>query len=356
MKIGIDIRSTLKQKTGIGQYTLNLINSLAKIDTVNKYLLYSKKKVIDRRRKLPQIPGVNFHHRVDYFSLGPEKLLKDADIFHSSSFDFKKPKHARLVLTIHDVIHKVFPTVHTKETIESTDRQLKEILSEVSMIITDSQTTKDDFLKWFFFNAAKIKVVYPGVSTWFYPEAVEKEPLLLFVGTIEPRKNLKNLIRAFYLLKKEHLLPHKLVIIGMKGWMYEEVFKLVDELNLGQEIIFKDYVANEQLRYWYAKSEVFVYPSLYEGFGFPIVEAFACGVPVVTSNTSSCAEIARGAALLVDPQNFGELSDAILRIIKNPDLKKDLISKGLERAMRFSWSKAASEVLTVFREAYVNEG
>lgn len=351
MNIGIDIRPTLKQRTGIGQYTLNLINALAKIDKENRYLLYSKKRLIDRKRKLPKIPGVNFQHRVDYFSFGPERMLKDADIFHASSFDLKKPKHAKLVLTIHDVIHKVYPTVHTPETIASTDRQLKEILPQTSMIITDSQTTKDDFLKWFFFKADRIKVIYPGVNPWFYPEDTGKEKWLLFVGTIEPRKNLKNLIRAFYLLKREHQLPHKLVVLGMKGWMFEDIFKLVGELKLGDDIVFKDYIANEDLRPWYNQAEVFIYPSFYEGFGFPVVEAFACGVPVVTSNTSSCAEIAKGAALLVDPQNFGELSEAILRIVKDEDLKRELIAKGLDRARQFSWEKTARQILSVFLEA-----
>ena len=356
MKIGIDIRSTLKRKTGIGQYTLNLINNLAKIDPVNKYLLYSRKKIIDRKRKLPQIPGENFHHRVDYFSFGAEKMLKDAEIFHSSSYDQRKPKHAKFVLTIHDVIHKVYPTVHAPETIASIDRQLQEILQQAAMIITDSQTTKDDFLKWFFFKPERIRVVYPGVNRWFYPGTSAKEQYILFVGTIEPRKNLKNLVRAFYLLKKEHLLPHKLIIIGMKGWMFEEVFKLVEELKLSSEIVFKDYVSDEELRNWYTRAEVFVYPSLYEGFGFPIVEAFASGVPVVTSNTSACAEVARGAALLVDPQNFGELSNAILRVIKNEDLRSELIMEGLERARQFSWDRAAAQVLSIFREVYASEG
>ncbi|MDP3143755.1 MAG: glycosyltransferase family 1 protein, partial [Candidatus Omnitrophota bacterium] len=306
--------------------------------------------------KLPTIPGVNFHHRVDYFSFGPEKLLKDAEIFHTSSYDLAKPKHAKLVLTVHDVIHKVYPAAHSKETIENIDRMLKAILPQTSMIITDSQTTKDDFLKWFFFKPDKIKVVYPGVSGWFCPqEGQEKEPYLLFVGTIEPRKNIKNLIRAFYLLKKEHFLPHKLIIIGMKGWMFEDVFKLVEELKMGQEIIFKDYVPFEELRFWYSGAEVFIYPSLYEGFGFPIVEAFACGTPVVTSNTSSCAEIGRGAALLVDPQNFGDLSSAILRIIKNTDLKNEMVAKGLDRARQFSWAKTANGILSIFNQVYTNE-
>ncbi len=350
MKIGIDIRSTLKQKTGIGWYTLNLINNLARIDTLNRYFLYSKKKIIDRKRKLPKIPGKNFHHRVDHFSFGADKLLKDVDIFHSSSYDLKKPKHAKLVLTVHDVIHKVYPAAHSRQTIDYIDRQLHDILPQTSMIIADSQITKDDFLKWFSFKPDRIRVVYPGVNNWPLPRNQQGGQYFLFVGTIEPRKNIQNLIRAFYILKKEHLLPHRLVIVGMKGWMFEGVFKLVEELKLEKEIIFKDYVCEEELKNWYARAEVFIYPSFYEGFGFPIVEAFVSGLPVVTSNTSSCAEIAGSAAILVDPQNFEEISNAILRIVKNDNLKNELAARGIERAKQFSWEKTASEVLSIFRE------
>lgn len=350
MKIGIDIRSTLKQKTGIGQYTFNLINNLAEIDSLNKYYLYSRKKIIDRKRKLPKIPGKNFHHRVDYFSFGPEKMLKDVDIFHSSSYDLNKPKHAKLVLTIHDVIHKIYPQAFNPETVEFIDKQLKRIISYVSWVIADSLTTKEDFLKWFSFDGDKIKVVYPGVDKWFSPSEQERERCILFVGTLEPRKNVANLVRAFHIIKKEQHLPHKLIIIGMKGWMYEDIFKLVDKLGLSAEIVFKDYVPEEELRSWYRRSEVFVYPSLYEGFGLPIVEAFACGTPVVTSNTSSCAEIARGAALLVNPNNFEEISDAILSIIRDKNLCRNLIQKGSERAKQFSWRRTASEILSIFQE------
>ena len=350
MKIGLDIRSTLKKKTGIGNYTLNLIENLARIDHTNKYFLYSKKKIIDRKRKLPKIPGKNFHHRVDYFSFGPEGMLKEVDIFHTSSYDLKKPKHAKLVLTVHDVIHKAFPAAHAPETVELVDRQLKEILPQASLIMADSETTKVDFLKWYPFEENRIRVVYSGVSNWFKPTGQNKEPYFVFVGTIEPRKNIVNLIRAFNILKKEHRLKHKLIIIGMKGWMYEEVFKSVEDLNISMDVIFKDYVNAEELRVWYNKAEVFIYPSLYEGFGLPILEAFACGAPVVTSNTSSCAEIAEGAALLVDPQNVNEISSAILRLSQNQALRNELISKGLERAKQFSWEKTASQVLSIFKE------
>ncbi|MDP2939862.1 MAG: glycosyltransferase family 1 protein [Candidatus Omnitrophota bacterium] len=351
MKIGIDIRSTLKQRTGIGQYILSLINHLAKIDLENKYFLYSKKKIIDRKRKLPKLPGQNFSHRIDYFSFGPDKLLKDVDIYHTSSFDLKPPQRCQLVLTVQDVINKAYPKGHTQDTIKTIDRQLKEVLPLAKRIVVDSECTKRDLLKWYPVDERIVRIVYPGVNPWFSWQDVKKQDIILFVGTIEPRKNIENLIRAFDILKKQYHIAHKLMIIGMKGWMCEGVFSLVKELKLTQEVIFKDFIANENLAAWYSQAQVFVYPSFYEGFGFPIVEAFASGVPVVTSNVSSCQEIAGEAALLVDPQSVEQLKDAILRLLEDKSLRESLINKGFVRAKSFSWERAAKEVFSVYKEA-----
>lgn len=352
MRIGIDIRSTLKQRTGGGQYILNLINHLAKCDTSSKYFLYSRKKIIDRKRKLPKIPGKNFHHRVDYFSFGPERILKDIDIFHTPSFDLFPPRKPRFILTVHDVINKAFPAGHREETLLTIDRQLSGVLSLADRIIVDSECTKNDLLRWYKVKENILRVIYPGVSPWFSPKKTEKQDIILFVGTIEPRKNIPNLIRAFDMLRREHNVKYKLIIIGMKGWMSEGVFKLVDELKLNNEVVFKGFVSDEDLALWYSRAKVFVYPSFYEGFGFPIVEAFACGVPVVTSNVSSCQEIAGDAALLVDPKSAEQLKQALLRLINDENLREQMIKNGFERVKLFSWERAAKEVFSVYSEAY----
>jgi len=352
MRIGIDIRSTLKKRTGIGQYTLNLINNLAKVDQRNKYFLYSKKRLFDIKRKLPKLSGRNFSHRVDYFSKGPERIMKKIDIFHSSSFDLIKPKDSKLVLTVHDVIIKSYPQGHAKETIESVDRQLKNILGQVNAIIADSDSTKNDLLKWYDIDANLIHVVYPGVNEWFYPEVNTNKKYLLFVGTIEPRKNIEALIKAFSILKRDFAIDKQLVIIGMKGWMYDSVFKLVDGLDLKSDIVFKGYIPNKELRPWYNGALVFIYPSFYEGFGFPIAEAFRCGAPVVTSNVSSCAEIANDSAILIDPNRPEEIAEAVMKIINDAELRENLSKKGLEHARRFTWDRAAKEVLEIFKKIY----
>jgi len=352
MRIGIDIRSTLKKKTGIGQYTLNLINHLAKIDQQNEYFLYSKRKLFDRKRRLPRLPAKNFRHKLDYFSKGPARTIGNIDIFHASSFDLDKPKNSRLVLTIHDVITKTYPQGHTKETIESVDRQLKNILKQVDAIAVDSRNTKSDLLKWYDVNEAIVEVVYPGVNNWFYPEDCKDGKYLLFVGTIEPRKNISGLVKAFEELKKEQKIEHKLIIVGMKGWMYNDVLNETASSEFKDDIILKDYISNENLRPWYNHATAFIFPSFYEGFGFPIVEAFACGVPVVTSNTSSCGEIADDAALLIDPNEPAEIAEATMRIIKDSELTKDLRKKGIEQAKKFTWDKTATDILGIFDKVH----
>jgi len=352
MRIGIDVRSTLKRRTGIGQYTLNLVNHLAKIDQKNEYFLYSKKRLFDRKRKLPKLTGKNFSHIVDRFSKGPAGVMKGIDIFHSSSFDLVKPKDSKLILTIHDVIIKSYPQGHTRETIENIDSQLKNILGKVDTIIADSYSAKNDLLKWYDVDSNRISVVYPGINDCFYPEPSDERKCLLFVGTIEPRKNVEGLIKAFAILKSDFSIKEKLVIVGMKGWMYDSVFNLVDQLNLKSDIFFTGYVPDEELRHWYNSALVFIYPSFYEGFGFPIMEAFRCGVPVVTSNISSCAEIANGAAILIDPDEPNEIAEAIMKIINDRGLRESLGKKGLERSREFTWDKTVKRVLEIFEKVY----
>ena len=177
-----------------------------------------------------------------------------------------------------------------------------------------------------------------------------ERPFILFVGTLEPRKNLPNLIRAYHLLKAQKRFTGKLVVAGMKGWLTEELFALLKELRLEKEVRWLGFVSNQALRYLYNTTAVFVFPSFYEGFGFPLVEAFSCGAAVVTSNVSSCPEVAGDAALQVDPSHPEEIALAIQRILNDPVLKKDLQEKALRRPREFSFRKTAEQTLAVYEE------
>ena len=351
MRIGIDIRSTLKKKTGIGYYTLNLIKNLSEIDTVNQYSLYSKIGLFNRDKKLPQINGGNFGHCVNRLGINPLFLLKNLDIFHTSSYDLPKPKKTKLVVVVHDVIHKAYPLGHSKKTIEDVDKKLINILPQADRIIAVSENTKNDILRFYKINSDKIDVIYSGIDDNIYKLPKKDSSLgkyLLFVGTIEPRKNVSGLINAYHILKTKYKIPHKLIIAGMLGWSYNDVPLLVEKLKLQNDVEFTGYITRERTNILYNNADVFIYPSFYEGFGFPILEAFKCGAAVVTSNTSSCAELAKDAALLVNPSDTEEIAESIFKIISDENLKQTLQLKGLNRAKEFSWKNTANNTLKLF--------
>jgi len=354
-KIGIDIRSTLKRTTGIGKYTLSLISSLARVDSENQYYLYSRKRPLDLKRRLPSLPGRNFLHCVDYFKKCPGALLPDVDVFHTSSYDLKRPGKGKYILTVHDVIIKAYPHGHSEKTIREVNENLKRILDEIDILVADSHCTKADLMKFYGVDESRIAVIYPGVDvTSDERRATSDENYILFVGTLEPRKNVAGLIKAFDWLKEEDRVKHKLYIAGMKGWMFEGIFKAYEDSRFKKDIIFKGYVKDEELKRLYQGASVFAYPSFYEGFGFPIIEAFSYGVPVVTSRSSSCGEIAGDSALLVDPSDYKEIGKAILKIIGNKPLAKELAGKGIKRAKGFSWDRSAREFARLFCDSTPN--
>jgi glycosyltransferase involved in cell wall biosynthesis len=207
----------------------------------------------------------------------------------------------------------------------------------------------------------KIKVITGAVSPAFRPvvdkgrlEDVRKRyglhsPFILYVGTLEPRKNLLRLVRAFAGMKKRGL-PHKLVMVGQAGWHCKPIFAEVERLNLTQDVMFTGYVPFEDLPALYSAAESMAFPSLYEGFGLPVIEAMACGTPVVTSNSSSLAEVGQGAALLVDPLSTEAIADALASIHMDPAVRHDLSGRGICRAEEFTWERSARLTLQVYEE------
>ena len=361
MKICIDVRSALKQKTGIGYYTLNLVNSLAKIDKENRYYLYSKIRLFNHKKHPPKLPGRNFKHIIDRFGSSFNFALKKIDIFHTSSYVLPRLKASKLVVVVHDVIHKAYPKGHTQETIEKIDKDLANILKDVDRVIVISDTTRKDLLKFYDFPEDKVKLIYPGVNVDFSFEShidpyrilkkyKIKNPFILFVGTLEPRRNIEGLIKAYKILKDNFNLIHQLVIVGMRGWLYNSIFNLTDKLGLRESIVFIGYIPREDLSCFYKLADVFVYPSFYEGFGMPILEAFSFGAPVVTSAVSATAEVSSDAALLVNPEKEEDIAEAIRKVITDKALRDNLIERGKKRLKDFSWEKSAERTLEVFKE------
>ena len=366
MRIAINCRSfLLRHPTGIGRYTSNLVRCLEEIDKGNEYYLYAKKGIFDSKRTIPKVASRNFLVKIDRLNRGLDRTLGKVDVYHSPSPDSLNISHARIVVTVHDFVYKAYPQGHTPQTLQTTEQQFRDIVAKASKIICCSENTRRDLHQYFKLDKEKSCVIYQGVDKeMFYPlsppqrdvarGAIEAKgvhlPFILFVGTVEPRKNLANLIRAYALLKEQKKFDGQLVCIGMQGWMSEDMSGLRETLESKNDILFLGYLTNEELRYFYNMAEVFAFPSFYEGFGFPILEAFSCGAAVVTSNVSSCPEIAQDAALKIDPFQCEEIASAIERILTDSHLKSELKQRALKRAGDFSFLDTARKTLDVYKK------
>jgi len=362
MRIAVNCRSILlNHQTGIGRYTYHLLDSLGKIDAANTYILHAPKPLFSFKRQLPDFSKYkNLKPYNDYFKAG----VGACDVYHFPCPDLIGAPKGKCVVTIHDLIYKTYPQGHTPQAIEQTDTHMKEIVLKADRIICVSENTRRDLHSSFKISPEKTTVVYNGVDHHlFYPfskderikaasqlaELGVKAPFILYVGTIEPRKNLQGLLESFAALKERNIFQGQLVVVGMKGWMVENTASLIKQLGIEEDVIFLGFINDAHLCQLYNMTEVFVFPSFYEGFGFPILEAFACGAAVVTSNTSSCAEIASSTALTVDPKDIQAMSGAIEKVLKDKEFKASLQQAGIKRAREFSFEKMAQATLNVYQ-------
>jgi glycosyltransferase involved in cell wall biosynthesis len=257
---------------------------------------------------------------------------------------------------------KKFPQIFLKETVEHANEWVKFAVKQADRIITVSHNTRKDLLTLFDTDEDKIRVIYEGVSSDYHPirdpDLLERlrrkyalpEKFILFVGTIEPRKNLVRLLEAFNKFKKNKSAAYRLVIAGGKGWLYDDVFETVEKLELQQDVIFTGYIPESELPLMYNLSDLFIYPSLYEGFGLPLLEAMACGIPVISSRVSSVPEVAGNAALLIDPYDSDELTEAMSCVLEDRQVKERMIENGLMQTKEFTWEKTALETMNVYEE------
>ncbi len=314
-------------------------------------------------------------HSEEFFKpdLEAELDLENADIFHSPFYAIppavRKYKKVKTFLTVYDLIPILHPQFFVKAT-DGGDHILKTIVDGIGRedwVTCISQATKDDLCNYRpDLDPRRISVIHLGASKWFYPckdeatieraRAKYKIPAgryILSVCTLEPRKNLAHLIRCFaQLIQQEQLSDLKLVLVGNLGWKYESIFaEMTSAKDLRDRIIITGYVADEDLAAIYSGSLFFVYPSFYEGFGLPPLEAMQCGVPVITSNTSSLPEVVGTAGLMVDPRDGDALCAAILKLESDKELRATLAQKSLKQAQQFSWDECASQTLTAYETA-----
>jgi len=367
MRIVFNCRSFLKkQKAGIGRYAFNLVRSLSELDEENEYHLYVPKGIFDLRKRTPRFSGRNFIVKRDWFRRGVASSLGGADLYHAPSPEILPEFSGKIIVTVHDLIYRRYPQGHTPETRAATDRQMASLVERADRMICCSHHTAKDLQELFHVPEERIRVIHQGVDrSVFYPLDEKerdlarsclnrkglKEPFFLFVGTLEPRKNLKNVLKAFAGLKRGEKFSGKLVVAGMKGWLQEDLKEEVKGSGLRlEDVVFSGYVTDTDLRYLYNLAAALVFPSFYEGFGFPILEAFCCGTPVVTSQTASCPEIAGDAALLVSPDDVSSIREAMARVGEDKGCAAELIRKGFRQAEEFSFTRTAQQTLGVYEE------
>jgi glycosyltransferase involved in cell wall biosynthesis len=405
MTIGIDIRVlTRGARTGVEEYTINLLFRLLKLAPEIKFKLFFnafKKTELDYdwislpnvELRESRIPNRLLFILAKYFNYPKlDKLLGGADVFFNPHF-FNAPvkEPCQKAMTFHDLSFEYLPELFSwrKRAWQNLLMNAKKEAQCADKIIAVSESTKHDLVDLYKINPEKIKVIYSGVGEEFrlLNGVIASEPsvagrawqsrpiasapgvasahaaslndwivrkkynlpdrFILYFGTLEPRKNIVGLIRAFELLKEKNkdFDDFYLVVAGGRGWLDKNIFKKAKQSKFADQIIFTGFVAPEDKVYFYNLAKLFVYPSFFEGFGFPPLEAMACGVPVVTSNTSSLPEVVGDAALMVDPYDIEELSWAMEQVVSDNELNRELARRGLERAKMFSWDKCARETL-----------
>jgi len=374
MRIGIDTHAAENDGEGNSTYIRNLLLNLKEIDQENDYILYGiniqhpfyQNFIPDKKVIIKKLPADHPLIRIP-FHLSQKTYADALDILHVQyiSPPFFKGK---LVVTIHDLCFLHFPEYFPKFEALRSKILIKSTAKKAEKIITGSLFSKTDIAQKYQVDPEKIKVIPSGVSSLFnnhndkegalkiFQKYNIRKPYILSVGRLNPRKNLLSLIKAFASLKKSKPLPHRLVIVGKKDYKTEEMKRYIKEKKLENSIFFTDLVSDEDLPYLYGGAEVFVYPSLFEGVGLPVLEAMKSGIPVITSNTSSLKEIVGQAGLTVNPFQQKELNEALSQLLTNPDQRKACIEKGLAKAEEYSWEKTALGTLAVYEEVSANSG
>ncbi len=366
MHIGVDYTAAVRQGAGIGRYTRGIVGALARLDQLNRYTLVVPRDArpiptdTDRMRclRLPlnEWPLTIAWHRLR-LPLYVELFTGRLDLFHSPDFVLPPVRRARTVVTVHDLSFLRYPECAARGLVSYLSAVVPRSLRRADLILADSAWTKQDIVDLLGMPADKIAVVPAGVGPEFRPIARRDDlervreryrlppRFILHVGTLEPRKNLLRLMEALRALPDPDV---ALVLVGGKGWLYDDIFAGVQRLGLTGRVIFPGYIAEADLPAVYNLAIVLAYPSLYEGFGIPPLEAMACGTPVVCSHSSSLPEVAGDAALMVDPLDTAALTHALQRVLDDGSLRADLRRRGLEQAQRFTWDAAAQRLLAAY--------
>jgi glycosyltransferase involved in cell wall biosynthesis len=369
LTIGIDAsRAARAHRTGTETYSLELIKALAGLASANRRLrLYTPHS--PQHTDWPDTPYVEtcvipWPRLWTHLRLAVELHQHPPDVLFVPAHVLPLSCPIPAVVTVHDLGYRHYPETHRPFDRWYLDWTTRRHSRVARYIIADSLATKQDLIDFYGTNPDQIHVVYLGcdenLTPVTDPEVIRQTKIrydiegeyLLYLGTLHPRKNLVRLVEAFHaavldLTGFQNLSGLKLVIAGKRGWLYNDIFERVQRLGLSDRVIFPGYVADQDKPALLSGALAYVFPSLYEGFGLPVLEAMACGAPVLTSNCSSLPEVAGEAAFLVDPHHTAEIADGLVQLVTNLDLRQQLIRRGYRQTQKFSWKRAAEQVLEI---------
>ncbi|MDY4413299.1 MAG: glycosyltransferase family 1 protein [Ruminococcus sp.] len=379
MKIAFDALPLVSERiTGIGWCEAGQTNAMARLYPENEYVynFFSQKGDTQKPERIKQFLDTGIKTNTADFSGYLYRLVSnflpvpyykffgsDCDITHFFNYIVPPKVKGKSVVTVHDMVYKAFPETVRARTKYMLDTGLKKSMKRADIIVTDSEFSKTEIIKYFPQYQDKIRVVPCGVDlNKFHPctdtdkiERVKRdfetgEEYFLYLGTIEPRKNLERLIEAYAEFVKNTDNPPNLVLAGGKGWLYDNIYAKAEKLGIEKKVIFTKYIPSEDINALMCGAVAFVFPSIYEGFGMPPLEAMACGVPVLTSGEASLPEVTGDSAVIVDAYSVKSIAEGLERIYSDRNLRERLSREGSERAEKFTWEKSAEILYKVYRE------
>lgn len=378
MKVSIELQPCLKNKSGIGVYTYELTKRLQVYNDIeiegNIFNFLNRNNIkndingFDFKKNTCTLFPYGVYRRIwKYVPVKYNFLFRgNVDIYQFFNFVIPPNISGKVITTIHDLTYILYPDTMDPSNRIRLEKDMHRTTKRADYIITISESSKNDIIKYLGIDKSKIEVIYPGVDETYkkilsnYEITVVKNKYningryLLYLGTLEPRKNIETIIRAYNCFKKSSKENIKLVLAGKKGWLYDSIFKMVEEYGLKEEVIFTDYIDDGDKAPLYQGAEIFLFPSLYEGFGIPVIEAMASRTPVITSNSSSLPEAAGNAAIITDPLDYKEISSSIERILNDYDLREKMINEGIKQANKFNWDISAEKLKNIYYDLYNN--
>lgn len=365
-RIGLDGIVLRGRDAGSLRYFQQLLHGLATFGSSNQYTVFADTRLFSEARWRKD--QFDFHHVVSS-RLVPAALqqqlfgawdeLGKLDLLHCPVFVPPLFYTRKTVMTVFDLTFEFYPQTKARTGLFWWTFLGRKGINKANRIITLSASTQNDLCRHFGMASERVRVAYPYAPSIFKPDVRQAQiaaryklpaAYLLYLGTLEPRKNIPTLLRAFALAKQRGALPHALVIAGQRGWLYQDIFRTVEQLGLKEHVIFLGYVPDEDLPALYSGADLFAYLSWYEGFGLPVLEAMACGTPVLVSNVSALPEVVGDAGLLVAPNDLEQAATEMLRILSDADLRRELSARGLARAQFFSQERFARGILQVYEE------